>query len=250
MKTVSVFSMKGGTGRTTVTCNLGAQLLDRGYDCVLVDADPQNALGLHMGMDVGERFGLARDGLTAKDFGAFNQRAGGPIPYLPFGHCSLDELLALERAGHQDPLLLTRRMTEALPAGTDVVLVDTPAGHGRWSSAFLRAADLVLVVLQADAVSYATLPACEELLGQRGLPGVVGYLINQMDSRRSLSGDIQASMENMLGDELLGFTVPDDEAIREAVANQLSLLEHAPDSYAVRSFRELANWITHILLEV
>jgi cellulose synthase operon protein YhjQ len=250
MKTVTVFSMKGGTGRTTVASNLATQLVDRGYRCLLVDADPQNALGLHLGMEVGERFGLARDGLSPRDLASFNQRAGGAVPYLPFGHCSLEDLQAIERAVQQDPLLLTRRMTDLAPPDTDLVIVDAPAGQGRWTPALLRAADLVLVVLHADAVSYATLPACEELLGQRGLPGVVGYLINAMDSRRPLSGDIQASMENMLGDEMLGFTIPDDEALREAVANQLSLLEHAPDSYALRGFRELAGWIADILIDV
>ncbi len=250
MKTLTVFSMKGGTGRTTVACNLGAQLVDRGYRCLLVDADPQNALGLHLGMDVGERFGLARDGVNPRDYVSFHQRSGSPVPYVPFGHCSLDELQALERAIQQDPLLLTRRLTDLVPADTDIVIVDTPAGQGRWTPSLLRAADLVLVVVNADAVSYATLPACEELLGQRGLPGVVGYVINAMDSRRPLSADIQASMENMLGDELLAFTIPDDEALREAVANQLSLLEHAPDSYALRGFRELAGWIADILIEV
>ena len=250
MKTVTVFSMKGGTGRTTVASNLGAQLVDRGYRCLLVDADPQNALGLHMGMDVGESFGRAREGVSARDYDSFQKRSGGAVPYIPFGHCSLEDLQVLERAIQQDPLLLTRRMTDLIPAGTDVVIVDAPAGQGRWTPSLLRAADLVLVVLNADAVSYATLPACEELLGQRGLPGVVGYLINAMDSRRPLSGDIQASMENMLGDELLGFNIPDDEALREAVANQLSLMEHAPDSYALRGFRELAGWIADILIEV
>ena len=48
MKTVAIFSLKGGTGRTTIACNLGDQLNAQGFQTVVVDADPQNAVGLHL----------------------------------------------------------------------------------------------------------------------------------------------------------------------------------------------------------
>lgn len=38
---IAVFTHKGGTGKTTLTANLGAMLAKQGHRTILVDADPQ-----------------------------------------------------------------------------------------------------------------------------------------------------------------------------------------------------------------
>lgn len=241
MKTVVLFSVKGGTGRTSLACNLGAELTQQGRRCSVVDTDPQNALGLHLGMAVGERFGVARHDLTSHDI-ARHQRGLTKVSYLPFGHCSFEELLEFERQAVENYAWLDERVHRLLPPGTEVALIDLPAGVRGWTYHALSGADLVLVVLHADAASYATIPTTEEMLSRCGAKHV-GYLVNQMDARMPLSVDVRGAMSGIVSKSLLPFTIPDDEAMREAFAQQKTIQEHAPDSQAAFAFGELADWV-------
>jgi chromosome partitioning protein len=44
MTTIAVANSKGGVGKTTVAVNLACTLLSRGYDTLIVDADPQGSV--------------------------------------------------------------------------------------------------------------------------------------------------------------------------------------------------------------
>ena len=250
MKTVAIFSLKGGTGRTTVACNLSAQLLQHGYATVVVDTDPQNAVGLHLGMEVGERFGLYQREATERDFDEYRKRQPTLVPHLPFGHASFEEIQELERRVLADPGFLNRRITELTPSDVDLVIIDTPVGASILTAPVVFTADLVLVVLQPDAACYATIPSTEELLLKRTTPAIVGYLINAMDGRKALCADVKGAMENMLRDYLLPFTIPTDEALREAFAQQTTLQNYASDSYASHAFRKLSHWIAGNLMDL
>ena len=52
---IAVISHKGGTGKTTVALNLGAELAASGLRVVLIDCDPQGALGASLGMEIVEK---------------------------------------------------------------------------------------------------------------------------------------------------------------------------------------------------
>ncbi len=49
MNTIAILSVKGGTGKTTTTVNLGASLALKGYQVLLVDNDPQGSLTKSLG---------------------------------------------------------------------------------------------------------------------------------------------------------------------------------------------------------
>jgi chromosome partitioning protein len=50
-KIISLFNQAGGTGKTTLTQNLGYQLAQRKHRVLLVDIDPQASLTAFMGID-------------------------------------------------------------------------------------------------------------------------------------------------------------------------------------------------------
>ena len=242
VRRVAIYSIKGGTGRSAVTANLGAELTRRGVRCLLADMDPQNTLGLHFGMEIGERFGIAQTGMTPPDLEAYRRRNPNDVWHLPFGRLSPGEVLDVQDERQQEPGWLTTRLARYVPKGTEIVLLDMPPGYDRWAVEELRAVDLVLVVLLADGASYATTPTIEELLEGRS-KATIHFLINQLDSRHTLSRDVRDSLHNLLGERLLPFVIPYDESVREALAQQRVLLQHAPESRTVTEFEKLADWL-------
>ena len=75
MKVISVVSAKGGVGKTTLTANLATALHRLGVPTVLVvDLDPQNALGLHFGADPGALAGVSLASLSGDSWGSVCQQ--------------------------------------------------------------------------------------------------------------------------------------------------------------------------------
>ncbi len=247
MKTITVFSLKGGTGRTSVVCNLAAALYRQGRRCMAIDTDPQNALGLHLGMQVGERFGIARETLTEKELDEFRKTAGSPMPYVPFGHCDLQEYLDMEGAYLFDQVWWTQRKAALVNSDTEFLLLDTPSGLLGHAYQRFEESDLVLIVLRPDAASYATIPDTEALLARYPQVKWVRYLINEMDASKTLCNDVRQAMSNTLGERLLKVTVPLDEAMRDSFGQQRSTVEHHPESQSARAFHELAKWVMSTL---
>lgn len=252
-KTIVFYSLKGGVGRTTVAANIGMGLQSANRRVLLVDADPQNALGLHAGMDVGERFGLARDGISAthvNDYiASFGDRAHTVVPHLPFGHCTRQEGNELERQILKNPEWFKTRLRDRVPVDIDVVVVDAAPGTGALSQQALAVADLVVVVLQPDAASYVTVPTIGEFA--TGLADVPrAYLINGLDTRLPLHRDVRAALADALGPACLPWAIPYEPALGEALAKRKTLAEYAPDSHVLQDFHEVSKWIIRSLPEL
>lgn len=246
MKTITLLSMNGGTGRTSLVANLVSLLRMEGRRCLALDLDPQNLLGLHFGARQGMRAGLSQIGLGQDpwDLAAHLNHAEVTLGCVPFGFCSDGELMKLETKLSKEGRWLSRQLSEVGPA-SDLAVLDTPPGRTIWARQALASADLALVVLRADAASYATLPTVEMFLRETGMNADrVHFIVNQFDSRKSLSRDMLAALKGVRGDRLLPFTIPYDEQIRESFAERSTLPARNVSSRVLDILRELATWIT------
>ena len=68
----------------------------------------------------------------------------------------------------------------------------------------------------------------------------LGYVLNQVDPRRQLCRDVLALSRDVLGEALYGM-VHQDEAVAEAAACQLTVLDYAPDSVASQDVMAIAS---------
>lgn len=67
----------------------------------------------------------------------------------------------------------------------------------------------------------------------------IGYVLNQVDPRRQLCRDVLALSRDVLGDSIYGM-VHQDEAVAEAAACQMTVVDYAPDSVASSDIMALA----------
>lgn len=252
---VSISSGKGGVGKTTLCVNLAIALAELGRRTTLVDADLGLAnadvlCGLSPARRLDSVFGLGGRTGSLRDIAV---QAPGGFRLVPgaVGTERMTELSSSERARLLDALADLER-------DSDVMLVDTAAGLGRGVTAFMRAADLCLVVATPDPASIADAYALVKCVrrpreaSRRGRPDspheagevrpvlVVNHASNEREARAvhaRLSGVAERFLSYRM--PLLGW-VARDERVVSAGRKRRPVLIDSPKTPASRQVRALA----------
>lgn len=252
MKIIAFVSAKGGTGRTTLVANLGVILARAGYRVLALDCDPQNALGTLLGMPPGLRVGIA-EGSSSKEVIEYLAAQRGAVPFIPFGARDHDDLQNAEGTLLADSGWLRRRVLEIVPSGTELVLVDTPAGERVWTEHVLTMAHAIVGVHLPDAACFATLPIMAVMLERRcrgsELTPEVWHVLNQMEPRCELARAAEFLLRQHLGERLVPCSIPRDPIVGEAWAQQLPVALHSPTTGAVSALRELSERLLASLVD-
>jgi flagellar biosynthesis protein FlhG len=237
-RVLAVTSGKGGVGKTNLAVNLALALTERGRRTTLIDLD----LGL-------ANADILLD-LTPRD----------NLQSVIAGHKSLSEV-ALQTpeglrvvpgaSGVERLANLTDRERENLIAGleelhqdADFILFDTGAGISKNTTAFLGAADDVVVVTTPEPTAVLDAYAVIKLLAAHREHGRVGLVVNMAaDAAEAerFSRGVTSTAYRMLNIyvEPLGFVVA-DAAVPRAVRARRPWLSAAPQAPASRCVRELA----------
>lgn len=252
MSIVGIISMKGGVGKTSTTANMAcAMAAQLGPDRVtVIDLDPQNGLHWHFGVNGESTAGVCKHSLQNSDWADASLPSDFGVDCVPYGAVTESEREAFETLLATNANWVKEQITRAGLDHDRLVLIDTPPGPSVYLKQVFACADLVLIVVLADAGSYATIPAMESWLGQMSgacpnTPNV--YVINQVDRNESLNRDVAELLQQHLGDRLAPARIHRDEAVGEALAMQQPVLAYDPHGQASHDLMQLAAWVINAL---
>jgi cellulose synthase operon protein YhjQ len=200
-------------------------------------------MGLHLGLEINETGGLAREGVRRSTM--FQSPFG--LRFIPFGRLTVDELPEFAAHLRSNPRWLADSLA-ALPAPDfDYVIVDTPPGPTPYLRQALQAAHLAPAVVLADAASYASLPQLMEMVdeytqGRNDFRGVFP-VVNQMTLGGRLGHQVRSAMAADYGGRMAPVTVHRDTRVPHAFASERPVLEYDPAAMASLDIEHLTDWL-------
>lgn len=240
---IALISGKGGVGKTTLAANLAVALGQRKKRVLLIDLDPQNAQRLHLGMDPEEIAGMVREGISPESL--FDSPFG--IKFIPFGRVSASELVEFERELREHPGWIADGIASLGYGSFDFVLLDTPPGPSVYLQQALAAAHRSLVVLLADAASYASLPKISSLVRQytdsRNDFAGMHLLVNQMPAQSRLSHQVRSALYANYPGQMVPVAIHQDPQVAQALAFERPVLDYEPGCKASLDIHYLADWV-------
>lgn len=249
---VSVVSLKGGVGKTTIVANLATALAQLGNRVLAVDLDPQNSVRLHLGIEPDEVAGIAPQTLSQGEWGDVLYHTVYGVDVLPFGEVPDATRDTLEQSLKSRPNWLQDGLQSAADSAYSFVIMDTPSTSSLFLEHALRWADNVLVAMLADAASFALVPSIQSRIEKQCVRNSdfqgSYFVLNQMDVRRQLDRDIRDLCEQFFDRSFLDIGIHNDAAVREALAQQRPLLDYATNAQAAHDIQRLAKWLNGHLM--
>ena len=222
MKTLVVASQKGGVGKTTLSLNLGLAFAEAGYRTLLLDTDPQGAIGLSLSKKLSDRPGLADvvAGEVVLPEAIVHTKVDG-FALLPVGRLAPHEVHSFSSALADGRRL--RGVLDNVERDYDLVLIDTPCGFGGITVGTLRACTHVISPIQAEPIALRSVTQLLEMIKALADDGnvarIVGFVITMLQNRDERSLGVAKDVWDMFPRDLLfDASVPRDPVFLEATA--------------------------------
>jgi chromosome partitioning protein len=229
MRIIAIVNQKGGCGKTTTTVNLGGALEADGFRVLIVDLDPQAHATLALGIDPDELdqnlYEVLAEPGGESELSNILVKITEQMDLAPSSivMSALEQKLAAER---QDARTLRlQRAFDTLAPDYDFVLIDCPPNVGLLTFNALRAAQEVIIPLEA---SFFAIDGVQKLLETIGLLSdrighdlEVRILPTLYDGRtryaRQTLGDIRELFKDLCFDAVIRQNVKLRETAREGV---------------------------------
>jgi septum site-determining protein MinD len=240
-RSIVITSGKGGVGKTTTTCNLGAAIAQLGHSVVLIDAD----IGLR-NLDV--VMGL-ENRIVYHVIDVVQKKC--PVQKALIKDRRLDNLWLLPASQTDDKDALTpddmKQLVAELKATHDYVLIDCPAGIEQGFKNAIAGADEAVVVATPEVSSIRDADRVVGLLAQQNIP--TRLIVNRISQHLVKKGDMlsQADVIEILALEMLGAVPLDEHVVASTNKGMPAVLEGK--SMAAREFIRIAQRLAGLEVE-
>jgi cellulose synthase operon protein YhjQ len=238
---VAVFSLGGGSGKTTICATIAQQLRESGERVMLADFSADSLLPMYFG---GRSF---RSGSLE----TFLDDDEGGLPLHLYREDETDGA-GTDGAGTDGASMIQRLQLQVSSLGDnfDHVIIDTPAGAHKSRWPLFQAARTCLVVIVPDLHSAIGVEKLEQFCHQQqagaGDEVVLYYVLNKFNPARALHLEIRQQLHQQLGERLLPISIQRSDEIAEALAAGKTVVDYARGAPVVQDFVRLSQWIDSI----
>lgn len=252
MKTISIFNVKGGVGKSTSAVNIGSCLAAKGYRVLLIDLDPQ--------ANTSDFFDQGHyNDLTIKD--VFDES------------CTLQQAIQkteYERLDIVPSTILLNRTEKLMTANTtepqqlklssylqsiqnlyDYVICDcSPSAEALVNINGLAVSNLVLIPMRSDKWAIQGLQYSLEIINtvRRFSPflrSLSAFFV--ATERTKISKDTFNALKSDLGDQLLDVEIPKSTMVQQSSFAKVPLLQYDANSKVARQYITLTEKIIEIM---
>lgn len=237
MKTLAVYNLKGGVGKTSTAVSLAWSLADAGQRVLLWDLDPQAAATWLLGHEPGIE-GKVRD-VWAGRRPLADEILGSAHPLLrvlPADPALRHSDLRLDEAGSK----ALRRLLKPLREDFDLVILDCPPSLSRLAEQVFVASDAVLMPLIPTHLSLLSFRQVRAFFAQRGFdPERLWPLFSLVDRRRGLHREWLYQPPQELAGRMKTF-IPYSTRVEQMGEHRAPVEVFAPADPIARAYRQLA----------
>lgn len=235
MRTLALYNLKGGVGKTVSAVNLAALAARAGFKTLLWDLDPQGSAAWYLGLDREATGGMKRLARGRTPIGELIRHS--PVPGLDVLAGGLSSL-HLETAQAGQHALLTQ-LADPLAEDYHLLVYDCPAGLQAVNEAVLESADVVAVPMIPTSLSLNTYELLVHYLAKHKLTRVKLYpFLSQVDRRRGLHRTLCETLPSRMR-TLLRARIPYASVVEQMGPKRLPLALFAPHSPAAHAYAEL-----------
>jgi septum site-determining protein MinD len=225
---ITIASGKGGTGKTTISANLGVALAQLGKDTTILDADIGMAnLELHLGLE-GMKTTLHNVLAGEADIKDAIYDGPGGVRAVPAG-MRLDGLRKVE----YDRL---KGVLHELAEMCEVLLIDVPSGIGRTVIVALSAGEEILLIATPE------ISAMSDVLKTKIVAKKLGATIRGVVLNRTSfdSSDLTVKEVEKILETKVVAVIPEDAEIKRSLASEQPAVLRSPNAPAVVAIKRLA----------
>lgn len=252
---ISIFNQKGGCGKSTTCCNLGAYLSRHGRKVLLVDIDPQANLTVSVGIDDETLDKTIYDLLRSSEFK--KERILEVIQHTSYERLSIipsditlsDAEITLSSLMKREEIL--KRILNQIKDRYDYILIDCPPSLGLLSINALVASDKLIIPVSP---TFFSLKGVKHLINTFNLVKdnlnskleIMGILITLFDGRKKISKDIRNILMETFGDKVFNTIIRADVKIENSQDSLIPIIYYVEKSKACDDYvefgKEVLRW--------
>ena len=246
MKVLSIYSIKGGVGKTSSSVNLAYHFAKRGKSTLLIDLDPQGASSFYLKVTAKKGFHPKKLTSAKANLEPFVRESDYPgLDILPsdMQHRNLDLILSEKEEGVKS----LRNALKEFKKAYDYVVLDCPPNITLLSENVFRASDLILCPVIPSPLSERTFNSLEQFFEKQdiSLKKVYGFF-SMVEGRKRVHKDTMEAMKNQLS-RFFDTVVPRSADVEKMGVNRKPVQEFARTRVSSLAIGSLGDEIMAVL---